>query len=752
MTPVKEYRQNMVSTKRVRFSAEALAPQVSDSMSSRLSYDDVCDLKRLSGFCLVPQGGKAACLNDDDAVLDLFKTLKPAYKWVDNSEENGLDLVVGDGILQEIYTGARRNTRKMQDYLMKLASRLNDKGLIVLRENALLVPEQEVLLELPDHRRKVGKVDPAQAIVKRLFEFAEKAQPWLKPNLRGFFVEELPNIRPDSRLFRLPLKWAAEFILRKDLNEEAWEESMDTDYIIGNERALRRQIFAPLGLRVLVQAPHWDSRKTDFGITGGFQLYDEDRRPMSAPPTEMVIVLQKASEEDGLWLAEQRTHAKEPEQLGLSSVRHEENLGDTMTLVTGLQPAAQIFPWRALPQGGIGVYLRPEEAQPLSNMLARAVNSIDGRRFSGFMPKPVELPMSDWEEKEQGGAERIGAWLKNETGLRLAPRSEIVEGKVIYPAPDFIDQVLVSVFVEVKDDESELKNLVCFEASDLLQAIHAGLVPVSSLEAQLWQLAEQAGRTITPLTDREVDVQYDPEAGDRLKVTPFEELCRKLAPPDKGKTPGFKDVKGYSGTWRVARSTFVEESQEGPKSSREQEFVLNEEEPLHKAVLICLSRSLDGEALAGFELVDCPVPTRYGKPGQMVRLPSISLPTNIRSVPEAREYVAKELEVAPKNVVPCGEAVYTHLGVTPQKIFPFMITRVPKHKKWTMQWTKTACTYFLTHLDNSDSFLWKWGLAYKLMGENTEAVFNVDWENRAKEREAHTSAGSHLRVVAKNYG
>lgn len=743
----------MVSTKRVRFSAEALAPQEEDSFSQeRLSYDEICELKRLSGFCLAPQGGRAACLNDDKARLDLFKTLKSAYEWQSDRDARDLDLIVGDGTLQKIYTDARRNTRKVQDYLMGLADRLNDKGLIVLRENALLVPEQEVLLELPDHRRKIGKIDPAQAIVKRLYEFAERAQPWLKPNLRGFFLEELPNMRPDTRLFRLPLKWAAEFLLRKDLNDEAWEESMETDYIIGNERALRRQVFAPLGLRVLVQAPHWDSSKTDFGITGGFQLYDEDRRPMSPPPTEMVIVLQKAAEEDGLWLAEQRTHAKEPEQLGLSAVRHE-TLGDTLTLVTGLSPAAHVFPWRSLPQGGIGVYLRPETTQPLSNMLARAVHSIDGRRFSGFMPQPLEMSMEEWEDKSQAGLDSISKWLKQQTGLRLAPRSEIVEGKLIYPAPDFIDQALTSVFIEVKEEDARLDNLVCFEASDILQAIHAGLVPVSTLEAQLWQLARQAGRTLMPLTDREIDVPFDPEAGDRLKVTPFEELCRRLAPEGKGKTPGFKDVKGHTGAWRVARSTFVEESREGPRSSCEQEFVLTEEEPLHKAVLICMSRSIDGEALAGFEITDCPVPTRYGKPGEMVRLPSIPLPTSIRSVPEARDYVAKQLEVRTQHVVPCGEAVYTHLGVTPQKIFPFMVTRVPRFYKLRLLYGCTSCTYFLTHLDNSDSFLWKWGLAYKMMGEDTEATLNVDWENRAKERDAHNRAPeASLRVIAKNYG
>lgn len=742
----------MVPNKRVRFPAGALAPESEELYSSRLSYDDVCDFKRLSGFCLVPQGGRAACLNDSPAMLDLFRTLKPSYEWTGDATAGGLDLLVGDGILQDVYTQARGNTRRVQDFLVDLASRLNDKGLIVLRENALLVPEQEVLLELPDHRRKIGKIDPAQAITKRLLEYAAMARPWLKPNLRGFFVEELPNMRPDSRLFRLPLKWAAEFLLRKDLNDTAWAGSMDQEFIIGNERALRRQVFAPLGLRVLVQAPHWDSRKTDFGITGSFQLYDEDRRPMSPPPTEMVIVLQKAVEHDGLWLAEQRTHGKDPEQLGLCAVRHEEE-GDTLTLVTGLSSMVQVFPWRRLKHGGIGVYLRPETPQPLSNMLARSVNSIDGRRFAAFMPKPLETSMENWEEIAQSGMKGIADWLREHAGLKPATRAELVEGKVIYPAPDFIDQAMTSVFIEVKEENEDLQDLVCFEASDLLQAVHAGLVPIATLEAQLWQLAEQAGGTLTPMTDREVDVQYDPHGGEKLKVTPWEALCRKLAPDGKGRERGYQDIRGHSGTWRVGRSTFVEESKEGPKTSYEQEFVLNEEEPLHRAVLVCMSRNIDGEALVGFDLVDCPVPSRYGKPGKMVRLPSIPLPTNLRSVPEAREYVAKQLEVRPNNVVPCGEAVYTHIGVTPQKIFPFMITRVPKRpKKAELLYAPIDCIYPLTHLDNSDSFLWKWGLALKMMGEDTEATLNVDWQNRAKEREAHTRVQESLRVIAKNYG
>lgn len=718
---------------------------------SALSYDEMLIARRLSGFCLAPAGSLAMCYTSDEALRGAMRQFKPGLRWVEPGDEaSGLDLIVADGILQDAYSRDGKTMHAVREVLGSLIDKLKMGGRLILRENALMIPEQIVRLELPDHRAKVGDVDPAQAVIARLSEFAKTARPWLPDELQGFYLEELNPQRPQTRLFKLPLKWASEFVLRKDLNDEAWEESLQREFFLGSERSLRTQVLNMMGLRVVLSAPHWDSvRSSELHRT--FQLYSDDEMNAKLPPpaTELVLVAQKTADEDALWLVEQRSHERDAEGLGLTNLQNVKT-GDMMTMVTGLDPETQIFPWCRLADNKLGVYMRCDIVKPMVCALPRA-NSIDGRRFSAHVNHPLRLETRNWEEMKVKGKSGIASWLFDETGLRIAPYSETVEGQLCFPAPDFIDQALGTVFVEVRPDApSTDPDFACYEASDLLQAIHAGLLPSATLESQLWQLARHAGIEIVPLTDRGLEnIPIDEDADDSLEVTDFEALCRKLMPDENEKKAGaFREVRGHSGDWRVTRSLFVAEGSHGPQSAYDQEFVVNDGEPLHRAALMCLSRRLQGDTLAGFEIADCPVPTRYGKPGKMVRVPTISLPTSLRSMPEAREYIAQKLEVKPQDVIPCGEAVYTHIGVTPQKIFPFLITKSSWFKHYNYVLTPLNDIRRLTQLDNHYSILWYWGAFMAFLGDNTEFTKTNSWESRTQEREARHIPDMVLKPVA----
>ncbi len=745
----------MTATRRVRFSDTAkLSETDQKKLIPELTLDKLSDIKRLAGFCLMNEGGRAYCLNDDPALCHTLADLKPSLKWV---REPKADLMVGDGILQKVFTTNQGGWKAVRAYLREILENLPIGGRLVLRENALLMPEEMVLLELPDYRAKVGKNDPSQIALKRLQQFSKLARPWLDEDYQGFFLEEVPATRPDTRLYNLPIKWASEFILRKDMDDKEWEESLGREMVIGNERMLRTQVLNPLGLRVILHAPHWDKEAYDKPRT--FALYKENDRTQALPPppTELVIVAEKVadahsenSDGKGLWLGEQRAYREEPRELTLLTVQNEKT-GDAQSLVSGLQPDIQILPWRYLDDSRIGIYLRREVVAPLANAKPRAANSIDGRRFSGYLPNPIHMPADDWEAYERGGAKSIGLWLMKESGLMLAPLVDIYEGKMSYPAADFIDQAMRTVFAEVKTPTTDLENYACYDANDLLHAVHSGLMPLSSLEAQLWQLAKLSKVHLTIMNDKNVTLEIDPNSEERAEEGDFDALCKQLADDSEEVTP-YSTLRGSTSDWRITRSVFVEETADGPRSAMDKEFVLSDEEPLHKAALLCLSHRMNGEVLAGFSMEDCPVPTRYGKPGKMVRVPTVPLPNNLRSLPEAREYLAKLLEVEVHEVVPCGQAVFTHIDVTQQKIFPFMILRSPWFKHKNLTYFTLGKIKWITDLDNTDSFLWVWGLALKQLNDGSEIALVNNWDKRAELRDRSNVPDMQMRVIAKNYG
>lgn len=739
---------------RERFSETAqLRADDQKKLTKTLAFDHLCNISRLAGFCLVPEGSRAHCLNDNPAIAATLAELKPSLTW---TKDKTADLMVGDGILQAALVKNKGSWKAVRAYLRDILETLPIGGRLVLRENAMLVPEEMVLLELPDYRSKLGKKDPSQLAIKRLQQFSKIARPWLAEDYQGFFLEEVPEMRPDTRLFNLPMKWASEFLLRKDMSDKSWDENLGRELIIGNERMLRTQVLNPLGLRVILHAPHWD--KEAYDKPRGFALYKENDRSQTLPPppTEMVIVAEKIAEATdndtlGLWLGEQRADRDGPHELSLLTVQNDKT-GEAQTLVTGLEPDIQILPWRYLSEDRIGIYLKKEIAAPLANAKPRAANTIDSRRFSGYLPSIIHMPADDWDRYQKGGAKAIGKWLNFETGLDLAPLSEVFEGKMSYPAPDFIDQAMCTIFAEVKAPTGEIVDYACFDANDLLHAIHSGLLPLSSLEPQLWQLAKMAKIHLNLIGDKKVSLPIDHAADERLEEGDFEAMCRQLAADeDEPEVSPYSNLRGNNGDWRIARSVFVEETSDGPRRAIDKEFVLSDEEPLHKAALFCLSHRMNGEVFAGFEMEDCPVPTRYGKPGKMLRVPTVPLPNNLRSIPEAREYLAKVLEVEVHEVVPCGQSMFTHLDVTQQKIFPFVILRSPWYKHWKLTYFTLGKIKWITDLDNTDSFLWVWGLALKQLNDNSEIAMVNNWDKRSELRERSVVPDMQLRVIAKNY-
>ena len=144
-------------------------------------------------------------------------------------------------------------------------------------------------------------------------------------------------------------------------------------------------------------------------------------------------------------------------------------------------------------------------------------------------------------------------------------------------------------------------------------------------------------------------------------------------------------------------------------AARDLEFAVPENATVNTAVVLPLVKNLNGEVMAGVVTQYMPVPQRYSGTGHTLTLPSFPLPKEVTDVESARFYVAEQFKVKPEYVARMGESYFTHIGVTPHRIYPFAVTDMrgfgSGFTHGVTQLTMLKDIGKLLYWDNSDSFL-----------------------------------------------
>ena len=208
----------------------------------------------------------------------------------------------------------------------------------------------------------------------------------------------------------------------------------------------------------------------------------------------------------------------------------------------------------------------------------------------------------------------------------------------------------------------------------------------------------------------------------------------------------FKQTKGTNGQFKTIQSVFVDEGQNegGVKglASTEKDFIVSEENSMNTAVILPLVRSLNGEVMAGIVEQYLPVPQRYKGNGYNVSCPSIPLPADIKNFDMAKKYIADKFEVPVECVARMGESYFSHIGITPQRIFPFAVS-----KAGASGWKKVGRThgttcytplyrlYRLLYLDNDYSFMKVVAMAYQAsIGLDSDLSASMSFSEKHAER------------------
>ncbi len=622
-----------------------------------------------------------------------YKLFNLDFKIGDASAEifdpESLDAIINSYILHEVFSGSRYNERMVSDTLRKQFGMLKKGGMMFIRDYARPPPEEFVLLEMPDE--KSTKTDLAHlSDADLLVWYAEHARPKQDAGCGGFFLEELPERFPRTRLFRLPYKWAYEFIMRKD-DRKKWEEELPMEYTFFTQREFRKELRA-LGTRVQYSGPYYDDDIITEKFEGRFRLYDDEGTALGNPPTCFIAVATKMAERKSLMIEERRPSASPAaSSLKVNAMRNTET-GKIMDVVSRDSAIGEVIPYRVDEDGRLKIYLHDGVARSIANAVPRGGMNIDGRRWSGHMVEAISVEMGSLPPPTEIDIKSSVFFARDHLGLKPQDGKMLEPGQAHYPDPTYIDERIQTFYLAVNPHKGGIipKNIAGstdkfqakgqireMDAQQVLNAITVGMIPNGRLEMQILTLFHHVNIKPETWIDKTLNLQVTKIN----KKADIKTILDKMGEQDTR----FKDVKGTTGELRPVHSIFVEEGQSrgamSGLSSEGVDFVVHDGKTVNTAVVLPLTKDHKNTIHAGIDIQHLPVPQRHEGNGLTISAPSFNIPPEVTNLKLMKKFIADQFGSTPNKVIPLGPSYFTHIGITPHRIYPFAIASPPEAGK-----------------------------------------------------------------------
>lgn len=659
--------------------------------------------------------------------------------------KNSIDAIVNSFTLHEIYSENNCSEKAVTKSLERQFELLKTNGTIFIQGHVMPPEDNYVLVEMMEEPSK-GKDISNMTEADLLILYSEQARPRDNENYRGFYLEELPPRFPRTRLFRLPAKWAYEFILRKD-DRENWNNELRKEYSFFT-RAEFNRVLRGYGARLTYSAPYWDEQIIRNRFHKKFRVFHEDGEPIGATETSFVMVAQKTKERQSLTLQERKPSRRENPNLRIIAMRNEYD-GSILDVVSRDMHITEFLPYRVTEEGTLNIFVHEGIPRGLTNTVQRKGHNIDGKQWSGHMTEALAVPQQFLEPLDTTHFRSTLNFAQDYLGLKPEMGCLFENGPGFYPAPDCIDEHIDTKYLKVSKPKKTIEPRIILEDADgfstrgrireidaqqILNGVGVGFIPTSRLEIQILALYEKL----------EIDYQAWAECPLSLKTeepektTKLQEIIAKLAAEDTR----FKEGKGIVGQMKTMQSVFVDEGQDHGGvtglASRDMDFILNEEGSMNTAVVLPLTKKINGEVMAGIVEQYLPVPQRYKGNGYTVSCPSFKLPVEIKNFDMARKYIADKFEVPIDCVARMGESYFSHIGVTPQRIFPFAVS-TGGAKGWkkvgrahgVTTYTPLYRLYRLLYLDNYYSFIKVCAMAYQsCLGQDSDMSVKMSFSQK----------------------
>jgi ubiquinone/menaquinone biosynthesis C-methylase UbiE len=582
--------------------------------------------------------------------------------------DESLDAIFDSSVLHHVTTFTGYDHSAAARALGVQAAMLKRHGMLIVRD--FVSPgEGDALLDLPatdgDDSESPASCSSAALFVRFAHEFRKlHAEP-------GFLFEELACPREGWRRFRLPLRLAAEFVLRKDYRKD-WDTEVLEEYTYFTKEQFER-VYRQLGLRIVASVPLWNPWIVRHRWDGRFVLRELDESPRELPPTNYLIAGEKVGPGEGVTI-----EPSEPAPLaGFLTMSHHRNriTGEPRDLVRRPHPTIDVIPWF---ESEGEVYLIARKSYPRPIVAAADTPALDGSTPVVYLTEPLNVLLRD-----QPVGRTVVDSLASCAGISASAVRAMREGCVYYPSPGGIEEEVRSVLVEVAPAFAQTDiasgsgfqssgHVRAIEATQLLRAAQVGGLTDARLEINAYELLQRLGRDPGPWIGDAIEFHSEGSAEPARAADLWERRSRRA----------FEDSSTPCGFLELRCTRFVERSASAEVvASQALEYVLPATRSINTIAVALLARR-NGEILIAVDDDDLPAAQSFNGNSELLVAPAWRIPHAMTRRSEAKEWVAAQLLAEygfeTSQWFDLGGMYHPSPGLTPERVYPFAIEAGPR--------------------------------------------------------------------------
>ena len=592
---------------------------------------------------------------------------------------NSLDGILNSSVLHHVTSFNDFDAGRVLTTLDNQVAQLKLGGVIIIRDFVVPDGPDHVFLDLPltDGGESGDKRELSTAA---LFEqFAQEWRSSVNPHGPVAF-ETLKSPHDGFVRFKLTLRAAAEFVLRKDYRAD-WDTEVLEEYTYFSQAEFEAA-FRARGLRVVTSRPLWNPWIVQNRFENKFYFTDLNGEALPFPPTNYLIVGEKVGDGEGVELCESRSTVRAaPKFLSVSAYRHKESR-EVFELVERPHRTIDILPWMEDGEQ-ILVLAKKDFPRPIVNACAEEVR-LAGASLSGYITEPISAIV----ETPSSYKEAVAGVLRERANLAEEDLVSIDEPYLYYTSPGGINELVMASLVQVRSFpavDSVLPNYTSFrsagtvrelDAQQVLRASHVGGMFDARLEISIYRLLNRLKRAHGPwigapvkLSEQAADIDADIDADVEMMPDVLKPAARAAFESyELSDGPRFLSIR---------EGTFLERTQAGDVISEVPfEYVVPQSFGLSTVVVLPVVKTAHGVYVA-VELRDLPAVQSFTGSSGIISAPSWRLPRSVRNAGELPAFVGAaihgEFALTVQHTWELGGPYFSSPGVTPEVVYPFVV-------------------------------------------------------------------------------
>lgn len=569
--------------------------------------------------------------------------------------EQSLEGVINSSVLHHVTSYNGYQSDQARRALQAQVRQLTCYGTLIVRD--FLAPEGNPAVEL--------WLDTRWAQCFR--RFAQEFRGLSPVAQRGFEFDEI-GLRDDGLIgFRVGLRWAIEFVLRKDYQED-WESEILEEYTYFSQSQFEK-VFQSLGLRVLVSTPIRNPWILSHRFEGQFEIVHQGT-VLDFPPTNYLIVGERVPPHEGVTF---RPGRLEPTRGFLEKVcvRHRQS-GQIFDLVRRPHPTVDVLPFAQTAQGNLRVLVRHSFPRPILSLLDR---TLDGLRPIPFTVEPLTALQG-----ESPLGETVEEILQERAGLPLDSVVSMFAGELHYPSPGGIREQVQSTFVQIEQLPEEHDSralppgpwsqggqLRSLDAHQLLRCAQVNGLADHRLEMHIFSLMRKLGIDPGPWLGDQLEPIEARSQPPRARALQLEPRRAFLAQPLET-SPDFL---------RLEQHVFEEFDAQGQKLAQ---FSLESVRPTRLSCLTLVALPMvyrEKNWWVGLQEMDLPAAQAFSGGSQIWVAPAWRLPVEVEGIRRAQSWVEaqfqQQLDTSVADWASLGGPYFPTPGLTPELVYPYAV-------------------------------------------------------------------------------